>query len=255
MKVCQSGFHHQELQRRLVNVPVEGGLRVILCDFCLSRMMEAQEQGEDLTMTIIYQWAKEHGDHDSQLPETLKADWKNLCHIIQFVNNQLFKIRTTNVHFPKILLLPDEKDRFVRILEEDEDTIQSTLSKVRGERERGNIAIRLWTGCICVSKECRRTSVAERNPDGTIKRESFYTPERRAESFKKIMITSREDPIYTVGMEVAPVWELIENAGVDKKLYLGGISDMKDSPVTKYLKDKNKTIISAEDIEIKKFEP
>jgi hypothetical protein len=175
---------------------------------------------------------------------------ENLCHIIQFVNNQLLKVRTTNVHFPKILLLPDEKDRFVRILEEDEDIIQSTLSKVQNDRERGNIALRLWTGCICVSKECRHTSVAERNHDGTIKRESPYTPERRAESFKKIMITSREDPIYTVGMEVSPVWELIENAGVDKKMYLDGIPNMKDSPVTKYLNDRSKTIISADDIEI-----
>ena len=43
MDVCQSGFHDQELQRRLVKVPVEGGQRVILCDFCLTRMMEAQQ--------------------------------------------------------------------------------------------------------------------------------------------------------------------------------------------------------------------
>lgn len=61
MDVCQSGFHDQELQRRLVKVPVEGGQRVILCDFCLTRMMEAQQQGGDLTMTILYQWAKESG--------------------------------------------------------------------------------------------------------------------------------------------------------------------------------------------------
>jgi hypothetical protein len=65
------------------------------------------------------------------------------------------------------------------------------------------------------------------------------------------MITSREDPIYTVGMEIAPVWELIENAGANKKMYLEGIPNLKDSPVTKYLKDKNKVIISADDIEIK----
>ena len=251
MEICQSGFHLQERQRRLVNVPVEGGLRVILCDFCLSRMMEAQQQREDLTMTILYQWAKEHGGHDSQLPETLKTDWKNLCHIIQFVNNQLFKIRTTNVHFPKILLLPNEKDRFVRILEEDEGTIQSTLSKVQNEKERGNIALRLWTGCICAAQECRRTSVVQHNPDGTTKRETVYNPERRNESFKKIMITSREDPIYEAGVEAAPVWELMLNAENDKKMYLVGIPNLNSSPVTKYLKDKSKVIISADDIEIK----
>jgi hypothetical protein len=115
MEVFQSGFHDQELQRRLVNVPVEGDLRVILCDFCLSRMMEAQQNRGDLTMTILYQWAKENSGHDSQLPETLKTDCMNRCHIVQFVDNHLFKVRTTNIHFPKILLHPDEKDRFVRV--------------------------------------------------------------------------------------------------------------------------------------------
>ena len=58
MDVSQSGFHDQELQTRLVNVPVEGGQNVILYDFCVGRIIEAQQHG-DLTMTILYQWAKE----------------------------------------------------------------------------------------------------------------------------------------------------------------------------------------------------
>jgi hypothetical protein len=74
----------------------------------------------------------------------------------------------------------------------------------------------------------------------------------RAESFKRIMITSREDPIYEAGVEAAPVWELIKNAEADKKMYLDGIPNLNDSPVTKYLNDRNKIIISAEDIEINK---
>jgi hypothetical protein len=36
MEVCQSGFHDQELQKKLVKVPVEGGQNVILCDFCFA---------------------------------------------------------------------------------------------------------------------------------------------------------------------------------------------------------------------------
>ena len=55
-----------------------------------------------------------------------------------------------------------------------------------------------------------------------------------------------KDPVYEARMEAAPVWELIENAAPDKKMYLGGIPNLNHSPVTKYLKDKNKTIISAE---------
>ena len=100
-----------------------------------------------------------------------------------------------------------------------------TLREIPNERERGNIALRLWTGCHCVSKECRHISVAEHNPDGTTKRESPYTPGRRAESFEKIMITCREDPIYEAGVEVVPIWELIGNSGADKKMYLDGITD------------------------------
>ena len=38
------------------------------------------------------------------------------------------------------------------------------------------------------------------------------------------MITSNEDPIYEAGVQAAPVWELIENAAPDKKMYLDGIS-------------------------------
>jgi hypothetical protein len=249
MDVCQSGFHDPHLQRRLVKVPVEGGQNVILCDFCLSRITEAQQEGGDLTMTILYQWARECGDIP-ELPDSLKLDCFNRCHLVQFVNQQLLKIRTTSIHFPKILMDPDERERFIRILEEDEDTVRSILDNGYSDSERKNIALRLWTGCLCAAKECRRTSIAEHNPDGTTKSESQYTPEMRAESFKMIMITSREDPIYEAGIEAAPVWELIENRTPDKKMYLDGIPNLNDSPVTKYLKDRNKIMISVDDVEI-----
>jgi hypothetical protein len=249
MDVCQSGFHDQKLQRRLVKVPVEGGQRVTLCNFCLCRMMEAQQQGGDITMTVLYHWAKECGDVP-QLPYSLKSDCMARCHLVQFVNQQLLKMRTANIHFPKILLNPDEKESFIQTLKEG-DTIQSILNDVLSDDiERGNIALRLWTGCICAAKECRRTSVAEHNPDGTAKRESQYTPEMRAESFKKILITSCKDPIYEAGVEASPVWELIENRTPDKKMYLDGIPNLNDSPISKYLKDKNKIMISVDDVEI-----
>src|SRR5919108_545750 len=129
-------------------------------------------------------------------PDSLRLEYIKRCHIVQFINQQLLKIRTTNIRFPKILLQPDEKDRFIRILEEDKDTIHSILNDVWNDRERGNIDLRLWSGCLCAAKGCRRTSVSEHNPDGTTKRESPYTPDRRIESFEKIMITSSKDPIY-----------------------------------------------------------
>jgi hypothetical protein len=73
MAACQSGFHDQKLQKRLIRVPIESGPNVVLCDFCLSRMMEAQQQGGDLTMAILYQWAKEYDDIP-KLPEFLGSD-------------------------------------------------------------------------------------------------------------------------------------------------------------------------------------
>jgi hypothetical protein len=52
-------------------------------------------------------------------------------------------------------------------------------------------------------------------------------------------------------VEVAPVWELIVNAGPNKKMYLDGIPNLAYSPVTKHVKDRSKIIISADDIEKK----
>jgi hypothetical protein len=63
------------------------------------------------------------------------------------------------------------------------------------------------------------------------------------------MHTVYEDPVYEAGVEVAPVWQLVVYAGPDKKMYFDGILNLHNSPVTKYIKDKNKTIISTEDIE------
>ena len=51
---------------------------------------------------------------------------------------------------------PDERERFIRILEEDEDTVRRILNNGYGDSERKNIALGLWTGCLCAAKECRR---------------------------------------------------------------------------------------------------
>jgi hypothetical protein len=64
------------------------------------------------------------------------------------------------------------------------------------------------------------------------------------------MTTSSKDPVYEAGVEAASVWELVENAAPDKKMYLDGIPNVNHSPITKYLQGKNKTIILADDIKI-----
>ncbi len=78
----------------------------------------------------------------------------------------------------------DGKERFMRISLQD-DILRSIWDDTNSYIEIINIALRLWTGCICVTKECRLSSVTEHNPDGTTKREIPYTSEMRAESFEK----------------------------------------------------------------------
>ena len=46
---------------------------------------------------------------------------------------RLLKIRTTSIHFPKILMDPDERERFIQILEKDENTVRSILNNGRGD--------------------------------------------------------------------------------------------------------------------------
>ena len=50
------------------------------------------------------------------------------AHPVQFLNQQLLKIRTTNLLFPKILLNTDEKERFIRILEANKDSMKNVLN-------------------------------------------------------------------------------------------------------------------------------
>jgi hypothetical protein len=90
-------------------------------------------------MTILYQWAKECSDIP-QLSDCLRRDCMNRYLLVQFLNQQLLKIRTTNVHFPKILLNPDQKERFIWILEENKDSINYVLNDEWIENERKNIA-------------------------------------------------------------------------------------------------------------------
>ena len=251
MEECQSGFHGPELKLNISKISLASGHVVTLCNLCFSRIMNAKNYGGDLTMDILYYWAKEYGNVPKLL-ESLKNDCLKRCHLIQFVNDELAKMRRNiNQNFPIILLNPDEKDKFIQVSEEDENIAQSILHDVYNYRERKSILLRLWCGCLSAAKECRKIFVSELNPDGTPKKEEPYTPDMRATSFRKIIIpTTNEDPIYNAGVEAAAVWELIENAAPDKKMYLEGIPNLDSSPITKYVKDKSKTIISEDDVMI-----
>jgi hypothetical protein len=250
MDHCQSGLHDRKSKGSLRKFPVVSGKDALLCEPCLSKIVQAQKQGTDLTMTILYNWTKEFGDV-SQMPVILLENCMKRCSLVQFVNQQLFNVRFTNKNFP-VILLPEEREGFIRILEEDKDVIKSILYDLQNSIERRNITLKIWTGCISAAKGCRSTYVAERNPDGTTKKECLYTPDMRAVAFNEVLTISKKDSVYEAGVEAAPVWELIVNHENHKKMYLDGIPNLSDSPITKYVKDRNKTIISADDIDLNK---
>jgi hypothetical protein len=109
-------------------------------------MIEAQQQG-GIWLWLVYTNVRKNiiTFHSQNLWERIV--WRD--QIVQFVNQQLLRIRTANLHSPKILLDPNEKVRFIQTLEEDEDTIYSVLDGVLSDNERRKIALRSWTGCLC----------------------------------------------------------------------------------------------------------
>jgi len=116
MEECQSGFHGPELKLNISKISLASGHIVTLCNLCFSRIMNAKNYGGDLTMDILYYWAKEYGNVPKLL-ESLKNDCLKRCHLIQFVNDELAKMRRNiNQNFPIILLSPEEKDKFIQVV-------------------------------------------------------------------------------------------------------------------------------------------
>jgi hypothetical protein len=102
MNSCQSGLHHSKLQSTIQNIPLRD-FTINLCETSYHRITGSIHAGEDLTMEILYHWAKECSDI-RQLPVTLERDDLKTAELIQFVNQELGKMRTNNQDFPTILV-------------------------------------------------------------------------------------------------------------------------------------------------------
>jgi hypothetical protein len=98
MDSCQSGFHDSRLQIHLQKVVLRSDLCVNLCDFCLRKIMDAKGKEVDLTMEILYTWGIE-SDGTLHLPAELKRDGLKTAKLVQFVNNELGKMRNRNQYF------------------------------------------------------------------------------------------------------------------------------------------------------------
>lgn len=241
MNSCQSGLHHSKLQSTIQNVRFRD-FNVNICVDCYNQITGAFHAGEDLTMEILYRWAKEYGDI-RELPVVLERDELKTAELVQIVNQELGKMRTNNQDFPTILVRTNEKDQFIQRLE-NSDPVRRILES--NNADNNNICLTAWSGCIDASKTLRDKYVIEHNPDGSTKREAPITAEKRKIAFAQIA-TKIHDPIYQAGVKAAVVWELRVIGHPDKKIYLDGVPG--DSVVWMCIKDKNKKIISEVDLE------
>jgi hypothetical protein len=208
-KPCRSGHHDPNLQQSyLLDFPVNHNLTVPLCDQCFCAIMRSKRENVDPTSDIMYLWAKQCGD-TKQLPTSLKNNGLKQAEVVEFVNMTLANQRSKNANFPVILTDLSEKDEFIQTIRENKDTLQRIIHDVLSDRDRKNIALRLWAGCLDAAKTLRYAYVSERNPDGTTKREEPITPQGRHTAFtSKIDHNAKQDPIYNAGVESAPIWEL-----------------------------------------------
>ena len=149
-------------------------------------------------------------------------------------------MRIRNQNFPTLLLNANEKDEFGHALLKE-----SSIENVSSDAERQSIYLRAWSGCLEASKALHEKYVAERDVNGSTKREEVFTAKMREDDF--VEIAKIHDPIYETGVKAAVLWELKVIGYPGKKMYLDGVP--KQSVVWNYIKDKNKKIISEDDIE------
>lgn len=142
MDSCQSGFHDSRLHLHLQKVVLRSDLSVNLCEFCFRKIMDAKRKEVDLTMEILYSWGIEF-DGTLHLPAELKRDGLKTAKLVQFVNNELGKMRNRNQYFPTLLLNANEKDDFSRILVEDSNTVKMIPEYVSSDSERKSIYLRV----------------------------------------------------------------------------------------------------------------
>jgi len=241
---CQSGFHDQGIPHKLHSQIINFGndiMNTTLCDVCFSTISEANEKGEDLTMSTIYQWGKELGN--PHLPESLRKCFRNCAEIAHFVNGQLNDIRqrmvNCNIFFPYILKSINEKYDFIRSVSMDQITIGKNLLDVTRGNDKGSIALRLYAGCLDAAKSTRDS---HNSAIGFIE----YTPEKRFAASMTVKAYSDQDPVYAAGAKSALPLELLFNG--HKTRFLEKIPV--DSIIRESLKarSRNKDVVTLEDI-------
>jgi hypothetical protein len=200
----------------LTDYPIEEMQKVI------TRIMDGLnanplQQSTDPNMSIVYEFSKLLGPIDS-IPESLQAVIKRAKYL-DFVDRKMIAGS--------------------RLWEFNKQQIESFLANMDKEsipwiydiadgKQRINITLRIWAGCLDAAKNLRDKYVSRRN-DGTVSEETILS-EMREKAFKESIDTkASSDPIYYAGVEAAPVLKRLRN----EPIFSDGIPS--DSPVMNYL--------------------
>lgn len=176
-------------------------------------LMNCPQESTDPNMSIAYEWSKLLGNIDS-IPESLNDVIKRAKYM-DFVDKNMTASSK---------LWEFNKQQIESFLTNMDKESSPWIYDVADCKQRINITLRLWAGCLDAAKYLRDKYVNIRS-DGTTSEETI-TPEMRKKAFKEtINPRASLDPIYYTGVEAAPVVRKIR----EQAIFTDGIPS--DSPV------------------------
>jgi hypothetical protein len=244
---CQFGGHNSTVKREL-NYAASITCPFPEIDNLFSLWLVCQECDSvlkglgDATMFVLSRWGKEYNTID-RVPYSLSINpirqAQLVNHIDSLLNNK-FRKKLGN-RFPTFLTTPNasEKKYYLDALEQ-ETLIRFLLPEIEDAPQRVSIGLRLWAGATVAAKATRPMH----NVHGG---QQNYTPEQRKADFQAADTYAQDDRVCMLGVQLAPVLELLVRSY--ENISLEGANP--NSEIRKYLKVKDKNVISKEDIEIR----
>jgi hypothetical protein len=173
-------------------------------------VMNPPQEPVDPNMSIAYECAELLGHIDS-IPESLKEVIKRAKYL-DFADKEM-------IMGSKLWEFNNKQQIESFLANMDEKSIPWIYDVING-KQRINITLRLWAGCLDAAKNLRYKTASEQ----------IITPEIRATAFKEsIDPKASSDPIYFAGVEAAPILKKLRN----EPIFTDGIP--LDSPVMNHL--------------------
>ena len=178
--------------------------------------MNPPQESTDPNMSIAYECSKLLGPIDS-IPESLQDVIKRAKYL-DFVDKKMIAGSMLWELNKQVI------DSFLTNM--DKESVP-WIYDIGDGKQRINITLRLWAGCLDAAKYLRDKYMSRSN-DGTVSEETI-TPEMRAKAFKEsINPKASLDPIYYTGVEAAPIFKRVRN----EPIFSDGIPS--DSPVMNF---------------------